>query len=96
MRRVEAQQAGALVIQGGTLIDGTGVAPAPNTVVVIQGNRIAQVGRVGQVQVPAGAQIRNHLAFYPDRVDTIEEQPAALPYVAHVCLGSMLLKNYLS
>jgi hypothetical protein len=45
-----------LVIQGGTLIDGNGGAPLANSVVVIQANRIVQVGRAGQVPVPAGAQ----------------------------------------
>ena len=47
----------AVVIQGGTLIDGNGGEPVDNSVIVIQGNRIAQVGRAGQVQVPAGAQV---------------------------------------
>ena len=46
-----------LVIQGGTLIDGNGGAPVPNSVVVIQGNRIAAVGPAGQVPIPAGAQV---------------------------------------
>ena len=50
-------QPNVLVIQGGTLIDGNGGAPLANSVVVIQGNRIAQVGRAGQVRVPAGAQV---------------------------------------
>ena len=55
--RVAAQNAAApaLVIQGGTLIDGNGGAPLANAVVVIQGNRITAVGRAGQVQIPAGA-----------------------------------------
>ena len=51
---VDAQQPPALVIQGGTLIDGNGGAPVPNSVIVIQGNRITAGGRAGQVQVPAG------------------------------------------
>lgn len=46
-----------MVIQGGTLIDGNGGAPVPNSVIVIQGNRITAVGRAGQVQVPAGAYV---------------------------------------
>ena len=54
----QAQQL-TVVIQGGTLIDGNGGAPVPNSVVVIQGNRITAVGRAGQVQVPAGAQVIN-------------------------------------
>jgi hypothetical protein len=57
---VDAQgQQQFLVIQGGTLVDGNGGAPVPNSVVVIQGNRITAVGRAGQVQVPAGAQVIN-------------------------------------
>jgi len=54
-----AQQQQALVIQGGTLIDGNGGAPVPNSVIVIEGDRIAAVGRQGQVQIPAGAQVIN-------------------------------------
>src|SRR5579884_2826213 len=46
-----------VVIQGGTLIDGNGGAPVPNSVIVVQGNRITAVGRAGQVQVPAGAYV---------------------------------------
>jgi hypothetical protein len=52
-------QQNTLVIQGGTLIDGNGGPPVANSVIVIQGNRITAVGRAGQVQVPAGAQIIN-------------------------------------
>jgi hypothetical protein len=56
---VAAQANQTLVIQGGTLIDGNGGAPVANSVIVIQGNRITAVGRAGQVQVPAGAQVIN-------------------------------------
>ena len=55
----DAQGQAALVIQGGTLIDGNGGAPLANSVIVIQGNRITAVGAAGQVQVPAGAQVIN-------------------------------------
>jgi Amidohydrolase family len=51
------QQQNALVIQGATLIDGNGGAPVPNSAIVVEGNRITAVGRAGQVQVPAGAQV---------------------------------------
>jgi imidazolonepropionase-like amidohydrolase len=55
---VDAQgQQGALVIQGGTLIDGNGGAPVANSVVVVAGNRITAVGAAEQVQIPAGAEI---------------------------------------
>jgi imidazolonepropionase-like amidohydrolase len=46
-----------LVIQGGTLIDGTGRAPIENSVIVIEGGRFKAIGRRGEVQVPAGAQV---------------------------------------
>ena len=47
----------SLVIQGGTLIDGTGRAPIENSVIVIEGNRIKAVGRASEVPIPASAQI---------------------------------------
>lgn len=46
-----------LVLDGGTLIDGTGRAPIPNAVVVVEGNRIRTVGTRGQVQYPSTATV---------------------------------------
>ena len=46
-----------LVLQGGTLLDGTGRAPIADSIVVIDGARIRAVGRRGQVAVPPGAQV---------------------------------------
>src|SRR5262245_17563310 len=46
-----------LIIQGGTLIDGTGRAPLENAVIVIEGGRFKAIGRRGEVQVPAGVQV---------------------------------------
>lgn len=40
---------------GATIIDGVGGPPLNNGVVVIAGNRIAQVGSKGEVSIPAGA-----------------------------------------
>jgi hypothetical protein len=54
----QAQQP-AVVIEGGTLIDGNGGAPVPDAVVVIQGNRITAVSRKGQTQYPPNSQIIN-------------------------------------
>jgi hypothetical protein len=55
---VEAQlPPAALVVEGGTLIDGNGGAPLQNSAIVIQGNRIVSVGRKGQVRHPANAQV---------------------------------------
>ena len=42
---------------GGTLIDGFGGKPLLNSVIIIEGERIKVVGQVGQLQIPAGAEI---------------------------------------
>jgi hypothetical protein len=47
----------ALVIEGGTLIDGNGERPVRNAVIVIEGNRITDVGQVGDVDYPPGAEV---------------------------------------
>ena len=46
-----------LVLEGGTLIDGTGGPPIPDAVVVIEGSRIRTVGSMGQVSYPSNAQV---------------------------------------
>src|SRR6266850_2435214 len=46
-----------LVIRGGLLVDGTGAAPVPNSVIVVSNGRIQAVGREGTVTVPANATI---------------------------------------
>ena len=53
----QQEQAGALVIEGGTLIDGKGGPPVPDAFVLIRGNRIAAVSRKGQTAPPPGAQV---------------------------------------
>jgi adenine deaminase len=47
-----------VVIDGGTLIDGSGGAPIRDAQIVIEGDRIRGVGRKGQTP-PAGAQVVN-------------------------------------
>lgn len=42
---------------GGTLIDGYGGKPLRNSVIIIEGARIKAIGQVGQIQIPAGAEI---------------------------------------
>lgn len=42
---------------GGTLIDGYGGKPIQNSVIIIEGETIRQVGRMGEVQIPKGAEI---------------------------------------
>lgn len=50
-------QARPLVIEGGTLIDGTGSVPLENAVVVVQGNRIKAIGVKGKVAIPPNATV---------------------------------------
>lgn len=53
----QAQQPAALVIEGGTLIDGNGGTPLPDAVVIIQGNKITSLSRKGQAAYPANARV---------------------------------------
>jgi imidazolonepropionase-like amidohydrolase len=46
---------GVTVFEGARLIVGDGSAPIDNAVIVVDGARITQVGRAGQVKAPAGA-----------------------------------------
>jgi imidazolonepropionase-like amidohydrolase len=70
MRNAKALVAGALLayaasaqparfkaLVGGTLIDGYGAAPVRNSVVIIQGERIVQVGQLGRTRIPEGAEV---------------------------------------
>jgi imidazolonepropionase-like amidohydrolase len=54
---VSHARAQALVLQGGTLIDGTGRAPIENSIIVIEGDRFRSIGRSGEVAIPSGAQV---------------------------------------
>ncbi len=46
-----------LVLEGGTVIDGTGGPPISNAVIVVEGSRIRAVGTLGQVSYPPDAQV---------------------------------------
>ena len=54
--RGQAAPSGVKALVGGTLIDGYGGPPIRNSVVLIEGERIAAVGTVGSLDVPAGAE----------------------------------------
>ena len=54
---LRAQDVPALVIQGGTLIDGLGGAPVEDSVIIIENGRFTAIGTNGEVNIPAGAQI---------------------------------------
>ncbi|HNQ81878.1 MAG: amidohydrolase family protein [Acidobacteria bacterium] len=55
MPEPDLSKAAVQVLRGATLIDGTGANPISNAVIVIRGNRIQEVGRLGQVTIPEGA-----------------------------------------
>lgn len=46
-----------VALVGGTLIDGFGSRPIADSVVLIEGERIVAVGRIGELAVPAGADV---------------------------------------
>ncbi len=46
-----------LVVRNGTLVDGTGTAPIPDAVVVVEDGMITAVGPESQVGVPEGAEV---------------------------------------
>ncbi len=52
-----AAQPRVLVLEGGTLIDGTGRSPIADAVVVVEGSRIKAVGTRGQVTYPTNATV---------------------------------------
>ena len=52
-----AAQQRVLVLEGGTLIDGTGKAPMNDSLVVVEGTRVKAVGTRGQVSYPANANV---------------------------------------
>src|SRR5688572_21215042 len=50
-----AQTPGVTIYEGARIIVGDGSAPIENGAFVVDGGRITQVGRSGQIKVPAGA-----------------------------------------
>jgi imidazolonepropionase-like amidohydrolase len=52
-----AQAPAPIVIRGATIVDGNGAAPIENGVIVIEGEKIAAVGKAGAVTAPPGATV---------------------------------------
>jgi hypothetical protein len=61
----------ALVVRGGTLIDGTGRQPVSNALVIIEDGRFKAVGSQDQPQVPSGAEVidASGLTILPGFID---------------------------
>jgi imidazolonepropionase-like amidohydrolase len=49
--------AGTLALVGGTLIDGYGSRTLPDSVILVEGERIVAIGQVGKLAVPDGAEV---------------------------------------
>ncbi|MCZ6484950.1 MAG: hypothetical protein O6826_04565, partial [Acidobacteria bacterium] len=54
---LQGQRTVPLVIEGGTLIDGSGGEPVENALIVIEGNRIRAVGKKGSLSYPSDSQV---------------------------------------
>ena len=54
---VSPAAAQSLALVGGRLIDGNGGTPLEDSVVLVEGERITAVGRVGELAVPRGAEV---------------------------------------
>ncbi|CAN5342768.1 amidohydrolase family protein [soil metagenome] len=50
-------QNGLKALVGGTLIDGYGGTPIQNSIIIIEGERILKVGRIGEIEIPQGAEV---------------------------------------
>jgi imidazolonepropionase-like amidohydrolase len=71
----EAQEAkghDTVALRAARLIDGTGAAPVANAVVVVQDDKIAAVGRAGDVEIPKGAEVKDlgDVTIVPGLIDT--------------------------
>ena len=69
---------GLIVLEGATLIDGTGSAPRPGTVVVVQGSKILRVGPMGSFAYPPDTKVLDvsDKWIVPGFVDTHAHMPA--------------------
>lgn len=88
---VTSTQTGAIAITGATLIDGSGRRPVNNSLVIINGDEIVAVGRVGQLNIPKDAHVidARDLVLAPGFIDThshtdrgLESDPSAVTQVS--------------
>ena len=53
----QSTESAVIVIKGGTLIDGTGSSPLSGATILIEGNRIGEIDRQGELTPPSGARV---------------------------------------
>jgi imidazolonepropionase-like amidohydrolase len=85
-----------LVLDGATLIDGTGRSPILNAVIVLEGARIKAVGPKGQVPYPAKATVikLDGLTILPGLIDShVHSQEWHTPMFLHYGVTTMVDKN---
>lgn len=85
-----------LVLEGATLIDGTGKNPIANAVIVVDGTRIKAVGQRGQVQYPANANVLklDGLTILPGLIDChVHSQEWHMPMFLRYGVTTMADKN---
>src|SRR5258708_21124604 len=72
----ESEQSMSIVLKGGTLLDGTGSAPLPNSVIVITGDKFTYVGNGDDVDYSAAEQVIDlqGLTVLPGLIDCHEHQ----------------------
>ena len=95
-----AAQTGAsprqLVLDGGTLIDGTGRNPIPNAVIVVEGTRIKAVGQRGQVSYSKNATVvkLDGRTILPGLIDShVHSQEWHTPMFVRYGVTTMVDKN---
>jgi imidazolonepropionase-like amidohydrolase len=61
-----------IAIEGGTLIDGTGSPPLAGMTILIEGNRIREIGRQGELTLPSGVRVISATGKYiiPGLIDS--------------------------
>ena len=68
----QSTESSVIVIEGGTLIDGTGSSPLPGVTILIEGNRIREIDRRGELTPPSGARVISATGKYiiPGLIDS--------------------------
>jgi len=90
-----ASDASPLVLEGATLLDGSGAPPRQDAVVIIDGARVAQVGRVGELAAPVGASVENLRGKYliPGLIDAHAHAEEDWVLAAMLAMGITQLRN---